>query len=341
MDNKSQFQHQSVMLNEVLSTFSYLPRFNNPVFVDGTIGLAGHCREISRQISSNKKSSFAKATDDKQDTNKSQIPNIKIIGIDKDEEALKIAKEKLSNANNIKLHLINDAFENIKSILSDLKINAVDGILLDLGVSSMQLDDSERGFSFQKDAPLDMRMNQSNQLTAGVIINSWNERDLLRLFFEYGEEKYSRRIVGNILKARSAKSIQTTKELVNIIQESVPNYRGSKTHPATNVFRALRMAVNAEVSSLAQGMIDCVDVLNVGGRLAVITFHSIEDRIVKQTLQKLLKPCTCPPQQPICVCGQKTTIKLVNRKALIPSKEEILANPRARSAKLRVVEKIS
>ncbi len=329
------------MLNEVVKVFDYLARIKNPVFVDGTIGLAGHSSAVAEQISITKK----------QETNKSQIPNSKlqIIGIDKDKEALDVAKSKIKTQQSKLLNdfilvndaLVNDAFENIKSILSSLKIEKVDGILLDLGVSSMQLDEGERGYSFQTDAPLDMRMDRKQKLTAAGIVNKYREEDLVRIFFEYGEEKFARRIASLIIKYRKVELIETTFELVEIIKQAIPKkLQFSKTHPATNVFRALRMEVNSEVVKLEQGIRDCVDVLSIGGRLAIITFHSIEDRIVKQTLKELADPCKCPKEIPECICGLKPIIKLINKKPITASESEIDSNPRSRSAKLRIAQKI-
>lgn len=331
--------HQPVLINEVVETFGYLKDREGPVFVDGTIGLGGHAVAITTQISNNKSQITCLPAGT---ANKSQIKNHKlsIIGIDKDKEALKIAEEKLGYAK-IDHILINDAFENIKIILNELKVNQVDGVLLDLGVSSMQLDEASRGFSFQHEALLDMRMDQNQRLTAADIVNNYREEDLVKLFFGYGEEKFARRIASLIIKQRKIAPIRTTKQLADIILESIPKrLHFGKTHPATNVFRALRMEVNQEVSRLGQGVRDCVEVLKPGGRLVVISFHSIEDRIIKNTFRELADPCRCSKDLPECICGLKPSIKLVNKKPIIASTEEIKTNPRSRSAKLRIVERI-
>lgn len=318
---KHNFTHRPVLLKQVIETFNYLNNTKSPFFVDGTVGLGGHSVAIVDKL-------------------KVESRKLKVVGIDKDQAALKIAEEKLTSEK-IDYILVNDAFENIKQILSDNQIQKVDGILLDLGVSSMQLDDKSRGFSFKEEAPLDMRMNPEQKLTAADVVNNYREEDLMHLFFNYGEEKFSKGIANQIVKQRKIKPITTTTQLTKIILDVIPKkLHFQKTHPATNVFRALRMEVNAEVSKLEQGIKDCVAALNTDGRLAIITFHSIEDRIVKNTFRELTDPCKCSKEIPECICGLKPSIKLVNKKPIIASSEETKTNPRARSAKLRIVEKI-
>jgi 16S rRNA (cytosine1402-N4)-methyltransferase len=339
-----EFSHQPVLISEILETFQYLKDRRDPVFVDGTIGLAGHSLAIAKNIK-----------------------NIKVIGVDKDQNALRIAGAKLKKYDFIRYELVNDKFENIDEILRNLSVEKVDGILFDLGVSSMQLDDESRGFSFQADAELDMRMNLDQERSAKEVVNSYPENELVRIFSDYGEERFSKTIARKIVEARKVSKIITTKQLADIVVSAIPaKFRKTKilnqrqilrqaqddtrmsvrddrrrpTNPATNIFRAIRMEVNSEVSDLKIGSVDAVSKLRSGGRLAVIAFHSIEDRIVKQTFSQLENPCTCPPKQPVCSCGQKAQVKILTKKPIVPSEEEIGLNPRSRSAKLRVVERL-
>jgi 16S rRNA (cytosine1402-N4)-methyltransferase len=323
--NETKFSHQPVLLSEVIETFECLKDRKDPVFVDGTIGLAGHSSAIAEAVLKSKV----------------QSPKLKIIAVDKDQDALKIAGKKLGKYDNIRFSLINDKFENIKDILAGLNIEKVDGILLDLGVSSMQLDQGERGFSFQTEAPLDMRMDQGQELTAREVVNRYPEKELVRIFSEYGEERFSKTITRKIIEERSKRAIETTKELADVVIAAVPaKFRSTKTSPATNVFRALRMEVNREVADLEKGIEDAVSVLSPGGKLAVISFHSIEDRVVKQTFSRLANPCICSTKQPVCNCGLVPQIKILDKKPIVPTEEEVAENPRARSAKLRIAERI-
>lgn len=260
-----------------------------------------------------------------------------VIAIDKDADTLKNTRLRLSACNVI---LVESDFRYLNKLLGDLGISRVDGIVLDLGVSSFQLDDSERGFSFHKDARLDMRMNRGQKLTAWEIINRWGEEEITRILYDYGEESYARRISKAIVKYRSQGEINTTLELTEIIQTAVPaRYRREK-HPARKSFQALRIAVNEELEALREVLPQAVTALKAGGRLCVISFHSLEDRIVKKFLQDQSRQCTCPPDFPVCICGCRPPLKLVHRKPILPTEEEIAANPRARSAKLRVAERI-
>ncbi len=337
MENK--FSHKPVLLNEVLSAFQYLKNQKSAYFVDGTIGLAGHSLAIVEQITNNKK----------QKTNKLQTPNYKyqMIGIDKDQEALKIAKQIIEQQiDSPLLHpggvtMVHDDFCNIKVILKELKIDKVNGILLDLGVSSMQLDDKSRGFSFEdKEQLLDMRMDKSQHKDAEYVLNNYSKFDLENVLKE-GEEKFYKKITGLVIEARKKSRIKTVGELVTIIEEAYPlKLKAKKTNFATDTFRALRLEVNNEISGLGNAIDHMVDALNSSSKLAIITFHSLEDRIVKHKFRELENPCTCPPKQPICTCNLKSKVKVLTKKPIIPSNEEISENPRARSAKHRIVEKI-
>ncbi len=321
--------HKSVMLREILETFSYLNKIKSPVFVDGTLGLGGHSLLIAQKIKNQR-------TCLEQD----ERSKIKIIGIDKDSVALEKAELSIKNKELSKnLKLIHDDFKNIKGILKDLEIEKIDGALLDLGVSSMQLDDKSRGFSFtDKSAPLDMRMNQSQKLNAKYIVNNYRQEELEKIL-RAGEEPHWKKVASAICRERKKTEIVTAGDLIQILAKNLPR-NSSKSHFATDTFRALRLEVNAEIANLEQSIKDFCDVLNIGGRMAIITFHSLEDRIVKNTFRSLANPCTCPPQLPVCVCGKKPQIKLITKKPIIPAEAEIADNPRARSAKLRVVEKL-
>lgn len=313
-------QHRPVLLDEVLETFSYLNKIESPCFVDGTFGGGGHSKEIYKKLL------------------KSNLGLI--LAIDRDKEALERAKiEKSIPSTHIRFH--QGRFEEFGGILTREDIKQVDGILLDLGYSSMQLDDPKRGFSFQSEGPLDMRLDKNQDLTANEIINRWSEKELLDIFFHLGEERFSRRITRAIISFREKSKIETTLQLADLVVKSVPvNRKHQKIHPATNIFRALRMAVNGEVDELSDSIKSMISSLSSRGRLAIITFHSIEDRIVKHTIKDLTKSCICPPEKMICDCHHQPAIKIITKKPIVPSKSEILENPRSRSAKLRIVEKI-
>ena len=309
-----EFNHVSVLLNECLEALNIK---EDGIYVDGTLGGAGHSSEILKRLSDNGR----------------------LIGIDQDADALKAAGNRLQNFNNVTF--VHNNFYNIKQILEELDIEEVDGILMDLGVSSYQLDTGERGFSYMKDAPLDMRMNRDNELSAYEVVNTYSEEELYRIIRDYGEEKFAKRVAGFIVKAREEKNIETTLELVEIIKNAIPaKARREGPHPAKRTFQAIRIEVNSELSILNKAMEDGVSKLSKGGRMAIITFHSLEDRIVKNKFRDLAVSCRCPREFPICVCGEKAKVKVITRKAIDPSKEEVEINPRSRSAKLRVIEKI-
>ncbi|MBP1889717.1 16S rRNA (cytosine1402-N4)-methyltransferase [Clostridium moniliforme] len=309
-----EFKHVSVLLNECLEGLSIK---ENGKYVDCTLGGAGHSSQILKRLS------------------KDGL----LIGIDQDKDALKAAGERLKDYDN-KI-LVHNNFYNIGDIIDSLEIGNVDGILMDLGVSSYQLDEGERGFSYMKDAPLDMRMNRDNEFSAYDVVNTYSEEELYKVIKDYGEEKFAKRISSFIVSRRSEKPIETTLELVDIIKSAIPaKARREGPHPAKRTFQAIRIEVNGELKILNKAIEDGVNRLNKGGRMAIITFHSLEDRIVKLKFRELADPCTCPKEFPICVCGKKPKVKLVKRKAIEPTKEEVLENPRSRSAKLRVIERI-
>ncbi|ASW42649.1 16S rRNA (cytosine(1402)-N(4))-methyltransferase RsmH [Clostridium isatidis] len=309
-----EFKHVSVLLNECIEGLDIK---KDGIYVDGTLGGAGHSYEILKHLSDKGL----------------------LIGIDQDEDALKAAKKRLQNYKNVKF--VHNNFFNIASILNELKIDKIDGMLMDLGVSSYQLDEAERGFSYMKDAPLDMRMNRNNTLSAYEVINDYAEEDLYRIIRDYGEEKFAKRIARFIVEKREDKRIETTLELVEIIKAAIPaKARREGPHPAKRTFQAIRIEVNSELSILNKAIEDGINRLNKGGRMAIITFHSLEDRIVKNKFKELATSCTCPKEFPICVCGGKAKVKIISRKAIEPSKIEVEENPRSRSAKLRIVERI-
>lgn len=308
------FKHISVLLNECLEGLSIK---KNGIYVDCTLGGAGHSSHILKKLSS-------EGT---------------LIGIDQDNDALKAAKEKLKNYSNVKF--VHNNFYNIDSILTSLNIPKVDGILMDLGVSSYQLDEGERGFSYMKDAPLDMRMDRDREFSAYEVVNTYSEEDLYRIIRDYGEEKFAKKIAKFIVDKRADKPIETTLELVDIIKAAIPaKARREGPHPAKRTFQAIRIEVNGELAILNKAIEDGVEHLNKGGRMAIITFHSLEDRIVKLKYRELANPCTCPKEFPVCICGKKPLVKIISRKAIEPSKEEVEKNPRSRSAKLRILEKL-
>ena len=310
----SEFYHVSVLLDECLDGLNIRP---DGIYVDGTLGGAGHSSQIAKRLTTGR-----------------------LIGIDRDQVALKAAGERLAPYAD-KVTLVHANFCEIAQVLQNLGIPGVDGILLDLGVSSPQLDDGERGFSYMADAPLDMRMNRQDALTAYDVVNTWSFEELRRILYDYGEERYAPRIAEAICRRREENPIKTTLELVDVIRGAMPAAAlREKQHPAKRSFQAIRIAVNDELGSVEKVMADAVPCLNPGGRLAVITFHSLEDRIVKNAMADAAKGCTCPPNFPVCVCGKKPKVQLVNRKPVTSTQEELDRNPRARSAKLRVCEKI-
>ena len=310
----SQFHHISVLLDECIEGLNIKP---DGIYVDGTLGGAGHSSQIAARLTTGR-----------------------LIGIDRDPVALKAAGERLAPFGD-RVTLVHSNFCEIANVLDDLNIPAVDGILLDLGVSSPQLDDGQRGFSYMVDAPLDMRMNNNDILTAETVVNTWSYEELRRILFDYGEERYAPQIAANICRKREEKPIATTLELVDVIRASMPAVAlREKQHPAKRSFQAIRIAVNDELGAVHQVMDAAITRLNPNGRLAIITFHSLEDRIVKNGMADAAKGCICPPNFPVCICGKKPQVKVITRKPIVSGEEELQRNPRARSAKLRICEKI-
>lgn len=308
-------QHIPVLGPEAVDALQVRP---GGIYVDCTLGGGGHSLLIAQRLS---KDGW-------------------LIGIDQDQEALERARERLSSTG-VKLTLIHRNFRHLASILSSLKVEKVDGFLYDLGVSSPQLDEAERGFSYQKDAPLDMRMDRSQPLSAYEVVNTYSEEELADIIRRYGEERYYKRIARRIVERRKEGPIQTTKELAELVRQSIPaKARETGPHPAKRTFQAIRIAVNDELSALSQSLAQAVPLLKPGGRLVVITFHSLEDRICKQFFKEESAPCVCPPGLPRCVCGKQPTLKIITKKPILPSQKEIEHNPRSRSAKMRVAEKI-
>ena len=308
-----EFKHKPVMLDECIKGLNIKPE---GIYIDGTIGGAGHSKEIVKRLN-----------------DKGML-----IGIDRDEEALKAANNNLSEYKNVKY--IHGNHDNIKEILEKEGIEKVDGILLDLGVSSYQLDEKNRGFSYLGENELDMRMDKTQNLTAKNVINEYPEEKLANIIYEYGEERFSRQIAKNICIARKNKEIETTKELVEIIEKSIPKSKQKDGHPAKRTFQAIRIEVNDEIKPLYKTILDCIEMLQEQGRLCVITFHSLEDRAVKKAMIEAKGKCTCPPDLPYCVCGAKSLGKIITKKPILPSKEEMEENSRSKSAKLRIFEKI-
>ena len=308
-----EFKHKPVLLKECIEGLNIK---KDGIYVDGTLGGAGHSREILRNLSEKGL----------------------LIGIDRDEEALNAAKQNLKEFKNVKY--IHGNHDDIKEILEDIEIDKVDGILLDLGVSSYQLDERNRGFSYLGENELDMRMDKSQNLTAKIVVNTYKEEDLANIIYEYGEEKFSRSIARNICKYRKQKEIETTKELVEIIENSIPKSKQTGGHPAKKTFQAIRIEVNNEIKPLEKTVEECIDVLAPKGRLCIITFHSLEDRAVKNAYNKAKGICTCPKDLPYCVCGAKELGTVINKKPIIASYEELEENTRSKSAKLRIFEKI-
>ena len=309
-----EFSHRSVLLHETIEMLNIRP---DGIYLDGTLGGAGHSLEICRSLTTGR-----------------------LIGVDRDPVALENAPGRLRGHMD-KVTLVHDNFDNIAAILETLGIPGVDGILLDLGVSSPQLDDGSRGFSYMADAPLDMRMDRGEALTASTVVNEWPQEELRRILYEYGEERYAPQIAAAIDRVRQDHPIETTLELVDVIRGAMPDKAlREKQHPAKRSFQAIRIAVNDELGAVSRVMRDAITCLNPGGRLAVITFHSLEDRIVKNAMAEAAKGCTCPPSFPVCVCGKKPKIEILTRKPIIATREEVEENPRSRSAKLRVAEKV-
>ena len=307
------FEHKPVMLQECIEGLQIKP---NGIYVDGTMGGAGHSIEIVKRLSKDGR----------------------LIGIDRDEEALKASKERLAEYKNVTY--IHDNHDNIKEILQKLEINQVDGILLDLGVSSYQLDERNRGFSYLGENELDMRMDKGQELTAKRVVNYYSEKELANIIYEYGEERFSRQIAKNICNYRKEKTINTTKELVDVIEKSIPKSKQNDGHPAKRTFQAIRIEVNNEIKPLYNTVKDCIDCLKPQGRLCIITFHSLEDRAVKNAYIEAKGKCTCPSDLPYCVCGAKTLGKIITKKPIMATKEEQEENSRSKSAKLRIFEKI-
>ena len=309
------FSHRPVLPDECMEGLNIRP---NGIYVDGTAGGAGHSSLIAARLGEGGK----------------------LIALDQDETAVAVATERLSIFGE-RARVVRSNFRELGSVCEMLGIEQIDGLLLDLGVSSYQLDTAERGFSYQADAPLDMRMDNRNPLTARTVVNEYSEDKIRKILFEYGEERFSSRIAANIIREREKAPIETTGELVEIIKRSIPSAaRDGGHHPAKRSFQALRIEVNAELDVIAPAIRSAVRLLSKGGRIAIITFHSLEDRIVKQTFAELAQGCTCPKNFPVCVCGRRPEVKVISRKPILPSAEELEINPRARSAKLRVAEKL-
>ena len=309
-----EFHHKSVLLDECIQGLNIKP---DGIYLDGTLGGAGHSSQIVRRLTTGR-----------------------LIGVDRDQVALEAAAQRLAPWKE-RVTLVHSNFKDIDGILDRLGIEKVDGMLFDLGVSSPQLDDGQRGFSYMADAPLDMRMNREDRLTAYDVVNQWPREELRRILYEYGEERYAPQIAGAIDRKRQNAPIETTLQLVDVIRGALPAQAlREKQHPAKRSFQAIRIAVNDELGSVRQMLEEAIPRLNPQGRLAVITFHSLEDRIVKSAMAAAAKGCTCPPEFPGCVCVKKPQVKLINRKPITSSPEELEENPRARSAKLRVCERL-
>ncbi|MBR0381485.1 MAG: 16S rRNA (cytosine(1402)-N(4))-methyltransferase RsmH [Eubacterium sp.] len=310
-----EFQHSPVMPEEVIRELNIRP---DGIYVDGTLGGGGHSGLIAGCLSEKGR----------------------LIGIDQDEDAIRAATERLACYGD-KVTIVRSNYSGMASVLKELSVPAVDGILLDLGVSSYQLDQAERGFTYREDAPLDMRMDRRQKLTAADVVNTYSEEDLSRLIHQYGEDRFARNIAKHIVKARQSAPLETTGELVEIIKAAIPaRVRAKGGHPAKRTFQAIRIEVNHELDVLEDTLEEMVGLLNDGGRLAVITFHSLEDRIVKKIFRKCEDPCICPPEFPVCTCGRVSMGRVVTRKPILPGDEELESNSRSKSAKLRVFERI-
>ncbi len=309
-----EFKHKSVLLDETIESLNIKP---NGIYVDGTLGGGGHSYEIAKRLTDGGR----------------------LIGIDQDEDAIRAAKEKLSEFAD-RVTIVRDNYCNMPKVLDELGISKVDGILLDIGVSSYQLDEAERGFTYKQDAPLDMRMDQRQEMTAKDIVNGYSEEDLYRIIRDYGEDKFAKNIAKHIVQARQIKPVETTFELDEIIKAAIPmKFRATGGHPAKKTFQAIRIELNRELEVLDESIDAMTDLLNDNGRLCIITFHSLEDRIVKTRFRKNENPCTCPPDFPVCVCGKKPKGKVITRKPIVPDEEELEENKRAKSSKLRVFER--
>ncbi len=308
------YGHKPVLLDECLEALAIKP---DGIYLDGTLGRAGHSLEIVKRLTTGR-----------------------LIGIDRDETAIAAAQERLADYAD-RVTLVHSNFDRVGEILDELGIDGADGMLFDLGVSSPQLDDAERGFSYMHDAPLDMRMDRTAALCAREVVNEWSYEELRRILFAYGEERYASLIAKHIVQKREEAPIETTLQLAEIIKAAMPpSALREKQHPAKRSFQAIRIAVNGELDALPPMLEAAADKLHTGGRLAVISFHSLEDRVIKQTMQALATGCTCPPNFPVCVCGKKPKMKLISRKPIVSGEAELAYNPRARSAKLRVAEKL-
>ncbi len=309
-----EFKHKSVLLDETIESLNIKP---NGIYVDGTLGGGGHSYEIAKRLTDGGR----------------------LIGIDQDEDAIRAAKERLSEFAD-RVTIARDNYCNMPKVLDELGISKVDGILLDIGVSSYQLDEAERGFTYKQDAPLDMRMDQRQEMTAKDIVNGYSEEDLYRIIRDYGEDKFAKNIAKHIVQARQIKPVETTFELDEIIKAAIPmKFRATGGHPAKKTFQAIRIELNRELEVLDESIDAMTDLLNDNGRLCIITFHSLEDRIVKTRFRKNENPCTCPPDFPVCVCGKKPKGKVITRKPIVPDEEELEENKRAKSSKLRVFER--
>ena len=307
------FEHKSVLLNETIEGLNIKP---DGIYVDGTLGGGGHAYEVCRRLG--EKGS--------------------IVGIDQDAAAIEAASARLKDFGE-KVTIVRSNYCDMKSKLHELGIDKVDGIVLDLGVSSYQLDTAERGFSYREDAPLDMRMDTRQKMTARDIVNDYTEADLYRVIRDYGEDKFAKNIAKHIVQARAVKPVETTAELSEIIRASIPmKFQKKSGHPAKRTFQAIRIELNRELDVLRDSLDDMIDLLNPGGRLCIITFHSLEDRIVKSAFRKNENPCTCPPDFPVCVCGKKSKGSIITKKPILPSEEELEYNSRSKSAKLRIFE---
>ena len=308
-----EFKHKSVLLDETIEGLNIKP---DGIYVDGTLGGGGHSYHIASRLSDKGR----------------------LIGIDQDKDAIKAASERLKKFGD-KVTIVRDNYTNFRKVLDDFNIEKVDGILLDIGVSSYQLDNTERGFSYNADAPLDMRMDDRQKLTAKDIVNEYDEQTLYRIIRDYGEDKFAKNIAKHIVAARSEKEINSTAELVEIISGAIPKKLQKNGNPAKKTFQAIRIELNHELDVLKESIDGMIDSLNIGGRLCIITFHSLEDRIVKQKFKVNENPCTCPPNFPVCVCGKVSKGRVVTRKPIVPSDEEVAENKRSKSSKLRIFEK--
>lgn len=309
-----EFNHKSVLLEETIEGLNIKPE---GTYVDGTLGGAGHSFQIASRLNSLGR----------------------LIGFDQDEDAIKASTERLKDFQNVTI--VRSNYRNMKEELNNLGIEKVDGIMLDLGVSSYQLDTVERGFSYKEEAPLDMRMDNRNEVTARDIVNNYSQGDLFRIIRDYGEDKFAANIAKHIVAYREEKPIETTTELAEIIKTAIPmKFRKQGGHPAKQTFQAIRIELNSELTVLKDSLMEMIDMLNPSGRICIITFHSLEDRIVKNIFKEAEDPCTCPKNFPVCVCGKKSKGRVISRKPILPSETELLENSRSKSAKLRIFEKI-